>query len=211
MMKTWKHTGRAGFPVLRQKGFTLIEVIIVVIIVTVLFAVSLPSLRTVNDNNKLRSSLREMMTLMKYARSEAVFTGRTTEVFLDTEKHQFWLDLRKPDEKGRYDSDKKKKQIERKRNLEQNVMFEAVNALDKNIVKNKIIAVDFHPDGSASPALITLKNRRDTRYTIEVIKSTGQVEMVKADLDAVAAGQGSQSYPLPPNYNEGMALSGAVR
>lgn len=212
MIFGWRHEG-GGIPAAsRRRGFTLIEIIVVVIIVSVMFVVALPSLKSVNDNNRLRSSIRELTSLMKYARSEAVFNGRTTEVFLDTEEHQFWLDLRSVDEKGKRSSSKKNKKssMEHKRELEKNVAFDAVNAINDNILKNGIIAIDFHPDGTASPALITLKNSQDTRYTIEVYKSTGQVETVKADLDTVAGGQGVE-YPLPEGYYEAMLESEAVR
>jgi type II secretion system protein H len=200
----------AGVALSRRRAFTLMEIMVVVVIVAVLFVVTLPSLRSVNDNNRLRSSMREIISLMNYARSEAVFNGRTTEVFLDTKKNEFWLDLRKPNEKriGSSSSDKRKSTMERKRELEQNVQFEAINAIEKNILKNDVIAVDFYPDGTASPALITLKNTRDTRYTIEVFKSTGQVEISKTDLDTVALKSGAAAYPLPDNYYEGMAGGG---
>lgn len=211
MVFGWGHKG-GGIPVAsRQRAFTLIEIVVVVIIVSVMFVVALPSLKSVNDNNRLRSSIRELTSLMKYARSEAVFNGRTTEVFLDTDEHQFWLDLRSVDEKGRRSSSKSKKSsMEHKRDLEKNVAFEAVNAVNDNILKDGIIAIDFHPDGTASPALITLKNSQETRYTIEVYKSTGQVEIVKADLDTVAEGQGTE-YPLPEGYYEGMLDSEVVQ
>jgi type II secretion system protein H len=193
----------------RSRGFTLIEIIVVVVIVSILFIVTMPSLRSVNDNNRLRSSMREITTLMKYARTEAVFNGRTTEVFLDTQKHEFWLDLRKPDEKRTSrKSDKLKSTMERKRELEKNVQFEAINAIEKNILKNEVVAIDFYPDGTASPALITLKNTRDLRYTIEVFKSTGQVEIKKTDLDTVASEASSLEYPLPDGYYDNMAASG---
>lgn len=188
-----------------RRGFTLVEMVVVVIIMAVLFAVTLPSLRSTAKNNRLRSSVRELMSLMKYARTEAVFNGRTTEVFLSLEENQFWLDLRTPDPKtGRYNPKDKKSTMERKRDLEKQVSFKGIDALPGNILQNeKVIACDFYPDGTASPTLITLENDRDAVYTIEILKSTGMVELTQGTLETVQATSGARSYPLPENYNEG--------
>lgn len=189
---------------LRQRGFTLMELMIVVVIIAVMMAVILPSLRGVAENNRLRGSVRELMSLMKYARSEAVFNARTTEVFLDTEKRQYWLDLRTPDPKtGKYNPKGKRTTMERKRTLENDVWFGNVEAQNNNIIDGGIIAIDFYPDGSASPSLITVKNTKEVNYTLEVLKSTGMIEMNQGDVDAVKEKKGSFEYPMPPNYDSG--------
>lgn len=193
------------------RGFTLIEIIVVVIIVAVMFAVMLPSLRSTAEGNRLRSSVRQVTTLMKYARTEAVFNGRTTEVFLDTKKHQFWMDLRTPDKKtGRYDPKKLKTNMERKRELDTRVIFHSVTAAPENILDH-IIAFDFYPDGTASPGLITFSNGNPTLYTLEILKSTGMVELKKGDLESVQAEKGSTAYPLPPNYNDAYSAETRAR
>lgn len=185
------------------KGFTLIEIMVVVVIVAALFTFTIPSLSGVNENNRLRASVRELTNLMKYARTEAVFNARTTQVFLDTEQHEYWLDLRNPAD-NRRNSDKLKTTMERRRELEKNVAFEAVNAVEKNILKSGTIAIDFYPDGTASPTLISLRNiKGETRYTLEVLKSTGLIEISKADLETVAEQQ-AMRHPLPDNYYENM-------
>ncbi len=190
----------------------MIEIIVVVIIVAIMFTVMIPSMRSTAEGNRLRSSVRQVTTLMKYARTEAVFNGRTTQLFLDTKKHQFWMDLRTPDEKtGRYDPKKPKTNMERKRDLDTRVEFMEVNALEDNILKNGIIAFDFYPDGTASPGFISFTNGTPSVFTLEVLKSTGMVELNKGDLETVAAERGSVNYPLPPNYNNAYVAAEADR
>ncbi len=182
-----------------------------VIIVAIMFAVMLPSIRSTAEGNRLRSSVRQVTTLMKYARTEAVFNGRTTQLFLDTEKHQFWMDLRTPDEKtGRYDPKKPKSNMERKRELDTRVRFESINAAPENIL-DEIVAFDFFPDGSASPGLVSFTNGSPTLYTLEILKSTGMVELTKADLETVQAKSKETAHPLPPGYDDAYAAEEATR
>lgn len=200
-------------------AFTMVELVVVVIIIAVMFAVSLPTLRGVSKGNRLRSDVRELMNLMKYARTEAVFGARTTQVFLDTKKHQYWLDLRTPDPKtGRYNPRDLKTTMERKRDLESGVWFSAVTADEDNILKDGVIAFDFYPDGTASSGLISISNRKPdnpdaggAEYTLEVFPSTGMVELNDGDVETISADSGSKSYPLPDNYYGEYSLSEAVR
>ncbi len=178
MKAVWAPTFPQQLPRARQRAMTLLELLTVITILTVLMGVTFPTLRAFNEKNKLRATARELVALMKYARAEAVFGQRTTEVFLDIEKREFWLDLREPDPKtGEINPKRKKRQLEAKRQLHPDVWFDEVTTYDDNIIDNKIIAVDFHPDGSASPLLVTLANRAGGRLTIEVVKSTGRTEV----------------------------------
>lgn len=176
---------------------------IAVTIIAVMLAVTLPAVRGMNEKNKLRSAARQLTSLMKYARTEAVFGERTTEIFLDVDHRQFWLDLREPEpEKGeRSSTDKriKKRNIEEKRDLDESIWFEETSAYDENIIegKGKVIAVDFHPDGSASPTFITLANKAGSHVTIEVLKATGQIEITPGTI-AEKQEKAQEQITVPP-------------
>jgi type II secretion system protein H len=166
------------------KGFTLIELMTVVTIMAVMMGLAFPLMKNLNEKNKLRAAAREVVALMKYARTEAVFGERDTEVFFDVKKRVFWLDLREPDPKtGEYNPKGKKKQLEQKRQLEQNISFDEITSYDSNILKNDIVAVDFYPDGTATPTLLTLMNVKGSRLTIEVLKSTGLAEVTPGTIE----------------------------
>ncbi|MGI8906438.1 MAG: pilus assembly FimT family protein [Candidatus Sumerlaeaceae bacterium] len=183
-------------------GFTLIEIMVVVTILAVMMAVTFPSMRGMNEKNKLRATARQLTALMKYARTEAVFGERTTEVFLNLDKREFWIDLREPEpEKGSGSSKKPtERNIEQKRDIDENIWFEETQAYDENIIegKDKVIAVDFYPDGSASPTLITLVNKQGTRMTIEVLRSTGQIEISPGSIEEKKAQAQEQTVTPPP-------------
>jgi prepilin-type N-terminal cleavage/methylation domain-containing protein len=65
-----------------QGGFTLIETMIVVAIVAVLAALSVPSLQQWNQNQRAKSTIRLVASSLIRARSEAIRTGNNHIVFL---------------------------------------------------------------------------------------------------------------------------------
>jgi type IV fimbrial biogenesis protein FimT len=59
-------------------GFTLIEVLIVVAIMGIAMAIAVPSLRSLMDNQKMKSATFDLVTTVMQARSEAIKFGATT-------------------------------------------------------------------------------------------------------------------------------------
>jgi prepilin-type N-terminal cleavage/methylation domain-containing protein len=180
-----------------RKGMTFLELLTVITILAVLMGVTFPTLRAFNEKNKLRGTVREIVALIKYARAEAIFGQRMTEVFFDLEKRQFWLDLREPDPRtGEYNPKRKKRQLEQKRTLHQDLWFDEVTAYDTNIIRDKVVAVDFYPDGSASPLFLTVANRAGAKLTIEVIKSTGRAEVTPGTIEEKRAANVAQQQKI---------------
>jgi type II secretion system protein H len=178
----------------RQRGFTMIEIMTVVVIVAIMMGVAYPSMRSMNEKNKLRATAREIIALMKYARTEAVMGERRTAIFLDLDKREYWMDLRTPDPKtGEYNPRAKRTQLEQKRDLNKDIWFEEVSTYESNVVKGKLIAVDFYPDGSATPILLTLTNKRGSKMTVELLKSTGLTEVSPGSIEEKQALQAAES------------------
>lgn len=167
-----------------RRGMTMIEIMVVLTVLAILMAVALPTMRAVNDRNRLRAAAREMLGIMKVARSEAILGQRATTVYLDLQKREYWLDLRRVDEKtGKPVSDKKKSQYEEKRPLERDIAFEEVTVVEDNVIDDKYVAIDFYPDGSATPAAITFADVKLKRVTVEVLKASGLVEISNGTIE----------------------------
>ncbi|KIQ35802.1 hypothetical protein RT97_03260 [Variovorax paradoxus] len=78
----------------RQKGFTLIEMMVVVVLVAILTVLALPSFTTMMANQRVTSAAQELLTLLQFARAEGVYkrsqttvtaTGQTWQAKLGTE------------------------------------------------------------------------------------------------------------------------------
>lgn len=58
-----------------QRGFTLIELMITLVIGVILLAVGIPSFKSITDNTRMAASANNLVMAMLLARSEAVKTG----------------------------------------------------------------------------------------------------------------------------------------
>jgi len=74
-----------------QRGFTLIEVILVVVISLILLGVSLPHFAHTYKGSKLRSAARTVNRMGRYARSMAIMRETTMTVVLDHETMEIYL------------------------------------------------------------------------------------------------------------------------
>lgn len=66
----------------RSAGFTLLELMIVVVIFGVIAAMAVPAWRQIESNNRARSAARTVANAFDYARSQAIMTGDNQIVFV---------------------------------------------------------------------------------------------------------------------------------
>lgn len=59
----------------RASGFTLIEVMIVIVIMGILMAIGVPGVKTLLNNQKMKSATFDLVTTAMFARSEAIKWG----------------------------------------------------------------------------------------------------------------------------------------
>ena len=67
-----------------QNGFTMIEMVVVMSIVGILFAIGAPSYRYVTTSNRMASEVNGMLGDLQFARAEAIKRGQTVSVCAST-------------------------------------------------------------------------------------------------------------------------------
>ena len=85
-----KHGGRERRAV-RKAGFTLLELILVMLIVAIVLSIAAPSLRMFANARPVANAAAQFVALTDYARSQAISEGRTYRLNLDPDKGLFWL------------------------------------------------------------------------------------------------------------------------
>ena len=75
----------------RYQGFTLIELILVMVILCTVLGMAGPSLRGFFSQRQLEDAAASIMALAQLAKSQAVCEGRTYRLNLDTQDRTYWL------------------------------------------------------------------------------------------------------------------------
>lgn len=137
----------------KPAGFTLLELVVVMLILTVIFGLVLPEASSVFIRNDLKASSRKLAGAVAHARSQAMLEGRVQELTLDLDAGSFWTN---PVSGGTGDSDNSDLEPTKKLALEGEVRFMNVRKVQDEQRSSGLVALRFQPKGLAEPAVIHL-------------------------------------------------------
>jgi general secretion pathway protein H len=141
-----------------QAGFTLLELLVVLALMALLLGLVLPSLLHSWEREKHRAALRELITALRTARSEAVTKSQTVRLFLNLKT-------------GRY----------RLAGAAQEGALTGMSLSDARLVwqnpERNQGYIAFFGDGSSSGGKLTLVDPTGRRYLLEVEPITGKVSL----------------------------------
>jgi len=153
-----------GF-VMNRRGVTLIELITVMVIISVLAALSIPAFGTWMAHYRLRTAARDVVSAMRTAQMRAVSYNLRHGVAFDSVNNQFQLYR----DSGGLQADG------------------AINPLPKGVTYNSIVGlptdgpgglpfISFFPNSTASASgSITLRNSKGKDKTIQISMASGRV------------------------------------
>ena len=137
--------GRSNDP----SGFTLLELTVVLIILTVVLGLVLPEASSFLFRSDMKASSRRLAGAVAYARSQAMLEGRLWELTLDLDADSFWATAVEEESSSDLDTI-------RKRTLAGEVRFMDVKKLPEETKRAGRVALHFHPKGLVEPAVIHL-------------------------------------------------------
>jgi len=153
-----------------QGGFTLIEVIVTLTIVALATSFVLPGLNSGLPHWRLTGAVRDMATLLKFARNQAVVSLRPLHVVLDKSRHLYWLDNADAPLTGDPSAGGRRKI--RIYALPDDVNFGELAGGVVPIGEERA-RILFFPRGSSSGGEIHLRDKKGRDYTIKVDSATG--------------------------------------
>lgn len=144
----------------RSRGFTLIEVLVVLVILALSMAVVVPAVSK-RLGGSLDETARDVQVALRQARSEAVLRQRSTALLLDVAGKRYRIE-RSRDSKALPDT------------------FTLTASVADIETKNGLAGIRFFPDGSSTGGFIRLSVGNSQRQ-INVDWLTGRVSVVQGD------------------------------
>jgi prepilin-type N-terminal cleavage/methylation domain-containing protein len=169
---------RAG--VCNSRGFTMVELAMVMLVIGIIGAVTLPRFGGVLDRHQLRRTVNTMRGAVRYLHARAALTKRIYRLVFDLDKQRIWycyLDrvtndcqAERTNEFGEYD-------------LPETVRIVDVTDPQGKKIREGEAMTHFHPTGWAEPSTIHLRGGASRQMTIRIEPLAGSVQVLDGYVD----------------------------
>jgi general secretion pathway protein H len=143
---------------LKQRGFTLIELIVVLVIVILGFSAIGISISSGNDATETKAAARDIVSALRYARGEALIAHEEITLSFNLEDNSYTLSHR-----------------DKVYDIPKAIAVTIVTA-QSELTGQGQGSIRFFPDGSATGGRITLE-RNAIKWQIDINWLTGQIEL----------------------------------
>ena len=176
-----------------DKGFSLIELIVVLVIIGLAAAVTAPFIFWTLERVEIRSAVKEIASSLRYARSVAISEKKEMRFYMDLDERLYWLDTRR--EEGREDGENRDPGQEEqgtsppayptaKRSLNSLVNVDLFVRGEDEFDEGTVM-VSFSPFGSSSGGQFNLKTHEESSrplyFTVKVDPVTVRVKTKEMD------------------------------
>jgi type II secretion system protein H len=156
----------------RTKGFTLLELILVMLILSTVLAMAAPSLRGFFGSRQSQDTAAQILALTQFARSQAISEGVVYRLNFDTKDRVYWLTAWKS---GTFE--------------ELETEFGQIFTLPKDMAmeledveeEDGDVYVEFTPQGTITPATIRLIDRRGGALEVTCPTVTESFSIVESE------------------------------
>ena len=151
-----------------QAGFTLLELLIVILILGVLVGVSVPQFRRTFRHLQLQVFASDVATLLTYASKRAVATGEILRVHFDVADRRYWLaQVQQASPEGKFERVSGK--------------FGRISSVPEGIsLDPSARGVTFYPDGRADRFEMFIFGDRQDGYRLVTDVRTGRVKLLES-------------------------------
>lgn len=158
-----------------SKGFTALELVLVVVLLSLVLFLSLPRLYDVTAGRKLEKAARKMVATIRYARGVAAGTGEIHLLHMDIGTGRYWLSREHAPE----EAIPEKEEVLERFTLPASVLFADVETLGAGVVKSGNASIRFFQSGLVETAHIHLKDESNGVLTLILNPVTGSVKVAK--------------------------------
>jgi len=152
-----------------REGYTLIEMAVVVVIISILFSGVAVRFDTLTEGSRLRASSREVGDTVTLAFSQALVTREKHTLVFETESGAYWI-ATEDDPDGTLGE-----AVAKRRHLYRGVRFKDVQVGQTVYEEEGEVKIDVSPLGISSSFVVHLQNDQEKEMTLRVNPLTGTV------------------------------------
>jgi type II secretion system protein H len=176
----------------RRLGFTLIELMVVIVLIGIMTAVIIPEMKGTYEDALLRATGRELVNVCNIAYSRAVSLNQLHRVRLDRKSGRYLVERRVresgrgsgflpvrdvPGSEGKLDT-RIAIEIQREGEIAAEALDETLPSSPENETSAGADAFTFYPDGTANAAEIRLRDREGFRLALRINPTTARVRII---------------------------------
>jgi Tfp pilus assembly protein FimT len=151
------------FALVKQMGFTIIEVALVSVIILIVITLSMPIFRRTYEDLRISSSAKDIAQMINFARERAVFERINYRFIIDDTANTYQV-LAQYEERGEFTPLKDR--------------WGRINKVPEDInIKVDIKSIDFLPNGISGGSVIHLANGKGKIYSITLDGKRGTVKV----------------------------------
>ena len=161
---------------LRDKGFSLIELIVVMILLSLTGALVVPSLSRFSKGVELKGAVKRVAAILRFSRSEAVNQGRVYQVVFDADMRQVRVQPVVAEEKKAEGEPAPEKPSEKVYSMPPNVQIKEVKVEEPEF-PSELPTIEFYPNGGSNGGSVLLDGGDGKVFKITVFFLTGEVRI----------------------------------
>ncbi len=161
-----------------KRGFALLELIVVIIIISLALALVSPTLSRFSKTTELKSTAQKIAAILRHSRSEAVHQGRVYQVILHSDLREVQVTWMEPDEA------EEERETGGNRSTPQTFVLPTSISIRELELKapqyvSELPVIEFYPNGGSNGGSFLLQGEAQQGYRIKVHWITGMVEIEK--------------------------------
>ena len=159
---------------MRNKGFSLIELMVVLILISFSISLIAPSLSRFSKSVELKGAAKKISGILRYCRSEAVNKGQVYQVLFDSNVREVRVQSMKLKEEK--EEKREGKVTPKTYSLPEGIRMKEVD-IPSPQYPSDLPLIEFYPNGGSNGGTILLDSQGRKGYKIKVQFLTGMVEV----------------------------------
>jgi type II secretion system protein H len=161
---------------MKNRGFTLIEVVVVLILIGVSAALLVPGFNRISKSVELRATAKKVSGLLRYYRNEAVQRGKVYQVLFDFNLREIRVQSVEIVKSGEQNEETEEMRLQQRFPMPADIQVREMK-IPGSLYVSEYPAIEFYPNGSSNGGSFILELQSSRGYWIRVHFLTGIVDV----------------------------------